>query len=161
MKTLPSNHPSDRLWTVGEIPQRSPESLSEITVRVSYNNGIEFGLQAEALDHYVIPLFKIAPRLLEVIARQLPDWLNRFTPEENELLMKLADNPSYVVRDRNFESKIVWGPSHNLSAVMAFRAPDMKDYILEKVTTYGSQVIARSSGVRWIPEEDAELIPHR
>jgi hypothetical protein len=159
MKTLPFDYPADREWTVGEIPQRSPESLSEIAVHVSYN-GDSNALTAEVLDHYVIPLFKIAPRLLEVIAQQMPDWLNRFTPEENELLMKLADTPSYVVRNRNFESEIVWGPSRNLSAVMAFRAPDMKDYILEKVTTYGSQVIARNSGVRWIPEEDAELIPH-
>ena len=155
MKTLPSNYPADRLWTVGEIPQRAPESLSEIPVRVSYD-GDSNALTAEALDHYVIPLFKIAPRLLEVISRHLPDWLTRFTPEENELLIKLADTPMYAIGTEHLpdEFGMWWGPSPNMSAAMS-QHPAARD-VLFKFTTGKHEIIARSDGSKWIPERTAE-----
>ena len=156
MKTTPSQFTADRLWRVADIPQRSPESLTELKVRVSYEVGSS-ALQAEALDHYVVPLFKMAPKLLEVIARDLPDWLGRFTPEENELLMKLADTPRYEIRTTyKGKQKTVWGPRTNLPEAMSFRGVKAGD-VLVQIKTAGETKLAYSDGSRWeAPEPTPE-----
>jgi hypothetical protein len=149
MKTIPSDY-KDRCLTIADIPKRSPESLSKIKVRINYD-GETNGLHAEALDHYVLPLFELAPKLLEIVANDLPDRLNRFTPEENELFMKLADIPKYAIgveTEKGIDTR--WGPS--LSWTLASAQHHWKGDCLFKITTGKSEIIARSDGSKWLPE---------
>jgi hypothetical protein len=154
MKTIPSDY-KDRCLTIADIPKRSPESLSKIKVRINYD-GETNGLHAEALDHYVLPLFEIAPKLLAIVAKDLPDWLNRFTPEENTLLMKLADTPRYEIRTGfKGEMKTIWGPSTNLPEGMSFRGVSAGD-IMVQIKTAGETTLAYSDGGNWVPADKGE-----
>lgn len=65
MKTIPSDK-SSRCWTVADIPQPDPRDLGEFEIYVNYTapGGADKGIP---LDAYVVPLFKLAPRLLEVV----------------------------------------------------------------------------------------------
>lgn len=69
MKTIPSEK-SNRCWTVAEIPQAHADDLSELEIYVNYT---EPGNAAKgcALDGFIVPMLRLAPRLLEVVARRV------------------------------------------------------------------------------------------
>lgn len=69
MKTIPSIIPPpkvSRCWTVSEIPQPDPDDLGELEIIVNYVGPGDIA-SAIPLDDFVVPLFKLAPRLLEVV----------------------------------------------------------------------------------------------
>lgn len=65
MKTIPSSRHS-RVWTIAELPEKDPRDKTSIDVGVSYI-GVSNCENAIPLDTFVVPLFKLAPRLLEVV----------------------------------------------------------------------------------------------
>jgi len=152
MKTQHSDYPSERVWRIAEIPKNSPESLDWIDIKVSYN-GDSSALQAEALDRYVTPLFKLAPRLLE-LALQLPvsQLQSALTAEEWRSLSYLAGLPEYGVGTPDVEGgyAMYWGPDPSLSAALHVRP--CKDDVLFKFVRGVEQVIARSDGSKWVVE---------
>ena len=65
MITTPSDKHS-RTWTVGEIPTPHPDDLTELEICVGYT-GDGNAAKGVCIDHFVIPLMRLAPRLLEVV----------------------------------------------------------------------------------------------
>lgn len=95
MKTHPTTNPhAERKWTVAELPQEHPSDLTELEIYVNYT---EQGNAAKgcAIDHYVVPLFRLAPRLLEVVAGYTGLGLATLglTPEELVEVKRLTGKP--------------------------------------------------------------------
>ena len=90
MKTSPTD-PSSRVFTVTDIPQPHPDDLSELAVSVTYI-GPGSILKAIPLDNYIIPLFKLAPRLLQVVYNRVGHDLATMglTPEELAEVKRLS-----------------------------------------------------------------------
>jgi hypothetical protein len=156
LKTEPSEYPAERIWRVSEIPKNSDESLDWIDVKVSYN-GDSSALQAEALDQYVIPLFKLAPKLLHVLMKTgFHAQLILFSEEEMEIMRRLTETPVYAIgtSDGKGGCSMWWGPSPNLSQALAAR-PSKYD-ILFKFVNGKESILARSNGEKWIPQEPEE-----
>ena len=75
MRTVTSEYPRERTWTVAELPSQGRDSLDSIEIEVRYTGEGNVG-KAIALDHHVIPLFKAAPGMLDVLERLL-EWAER------------------------------------------------------------------------------------
>lgn len=85
MKTEPGpDGSSSRCWTVTGIPKEHPLDLTEIVVTVNYPGAgnIDKGM---AIDKFIVPLFKLAPRLLEVVYNRTQHDLCTFGLSDNEL----------------------------------------------------------------------------
>ncbi len=83
----------ERKWVVAELPTTHPDDLSELEIEVRYT-GDSNCANAIPLDTYVIPLFKLAPALLEVVGIALREgWVTELlTDEEQQLIHKLNGN---------------------------------------------------------------------
>ncbi len=67
MKTEPPiNVYSERKWTVTEIPQEHPLDLSELEIFVNYTEQGN-AHKGACIDTFIVPLFRLAPRLLEAV----------------------------------------------------------------------------------------------
>ncbi len=82
MKTIPSDK-SNRCWTVAELPQPHPIDPTELEIHVNYT-GEGNAAKGVAIDSFVVPLFRLAPRLLEVVNNRTSSNLATMglTPEE-------------------------------------------------------------------------------
>lgn len=91
MQTIPSNI-SNRCWTVSNIPQAHESDLSELQIYVNYTNPQGNAGDGCCIDSYVVPLFKLAPRLLEVARRRLVGDITTMglTPAENNEVKRLC-----------------------------------------------------------------------
>ena len=69
MRTI-SSEKSNRCWTVAELPEPDPQDLKELEIYVSYT-GEKTAANAIPLDSLVVPLFRLAPRLLECVMSQV------------------------------------------------------------------------------------------
>jgi hypothetical protein len=90
MKTIPSEK-SNRCWTVAGLPEPAPRDPKELEIYVNYT-GESTCANALPLDAFVVPLFKLAPRLLEVVRNYiLTDLVTMgLTPEEINEVKRLS-----------------------------------------------------------------------
>jgi hypothetical protein len=90
MQTIPSNK-SNRCWTVAGLPEPDPRDPKELEIYVNYT-GESTCANAVPLDSFVVPLFKLAPRLLEVVRNYiLTDLVTLgLTPEELDEVKRLS-----------------------------------------------------------------------
>lgn len=90
MQTIPSEK-SNRCWTVAGLPEPDPRDPKELEIYVNYT-GESTCANAVPLDSFVVPLFKLAPRLLEVVRNYiLADLVTLgLTPEELNEVKRLS-----------------------------------------------------------------------
>lgn len=90
MQTIPSDK-SNRCWTVAELPEPDPRDPKELEIYVNYT-GESNCANAVPLDAFVVPLFKLAPRLLEVVNLRVTHGRATMglTPEEINEVKRLA-----------------------------------------------------------------------
>lgn len=90
MKTIPSEK-SNRCWTVAELPEPDPRDPKHLEIYVNYS-GDSNCANAVPLDSFVVPLFRLAPRLLEVVNNRVRHGLATMdlTPEEIDEVRRLS-----------------------------------------------------------------------
>ena len=152
MITAQDAYPAERSWTIREIPKQAEDSLAEIRIRVSYD-GDSNGATAEALDCYVLPLFKLAPKLLSVVCAHLDSYPLAFTDSEKRLIQELADVPRYAIGTEHLpdEFGMWWGPNPSLPQALMQR-PSTGHDVLFKFTAGKQEILARSNGTDWVVE---------
>ncbi len=95
MQTIPSDlqEKSSRCWTVASLHQDNPSDCDALEIVVNYT-GDGNACKGIAIDHQIIPLFKLAPRLLHAVAeriRSYGDWCG-LTKDETDEVLRLADS---------------------------------------------------------------------
>lgn len=88
MKTIPSDK-SNRCWTVADLPEPDPRDPKELEIYVNYT-GESNCANAVPLDAFVVPLFRLAPRLLEVVEVMIDTVDMGLTPEEISEVKRLS-----------------------------------------------------------------------
>jgi hypothetical protein len=94
MKTIPSEK-SNRCWTVAELPQPHKSDLEELEICVNYTDQGN-AAKGIAIDSFVVPLFRLAPRLLEAVhSRTVGDLATMgLTKEELDEVKRLCGDHS-------------------------------------------------------------------
>ncbi len=96
MKTIPSTTAqSSRCWVVAEIPQPHPDDLAELEIYLSYTTPGD-AAKGIAIDSYLVPLCKLAPKLLEIVHAHVADGpvTLGLTPEEIQEVKRLSGDHS-------------------------------------------------------------------
>lgn len=85
MKTQDEGHAS-RVWVVTNLSAEHPDDPKQLQIQVTYTGDGNVH-KAVALDHQIVPLFKLAPRLLEVVYERVKDNLATMHLTEDEITL--------------------------------------------------------------------------
>lgn len=95
MRTTQTEFKSSRCWTVTDLPQPHPSDLAELEIHVNYTEQGN-AMKGIAIDSFIVPLFKLAPRLLEAVHSRVGNDLATMglTPEEINEVKRLCGDHS-------------------------------------------------------------------